>query len=147
MPEFHLIKTDIDTFKSADHDSADIVRKISQGDVVHCKSIKQRNYQFLKKFFAMMRFGFEHKPEYLDKHFPDSPRGKDNFRKEVIKAAGYYHIEVDFNGNKRKVADSISFNNMGPETFDSLYSDCLDIFCRMLQTDQQTLMDELMQFT
>jgi hypothetical protein len=112
--EFHLIKHN-GVFKAADYDSEDAVKKIGEGEVVKAKSMSQRNYGHHKKFFVLMRFGFHHKPEWMDEYFSNSKRGKENFRKEVIKAAGYYHYEYDFNGNKKKVADSIAFDNMDQE--------------------------------
>jgi len=141
MPKFHLAKQG-NKFIPADTESQITANKIGQGEVVRCKSISYRNYEFHKKFFALIRLAFQNLPESLDNHFPT----EDDLRKELIKAAGFYTTHKDFNGNTVKEAESISFEKMSQERFEKVYDRVLDLVCRMICVPQTEVMNQLQNF-
>lgn len=141
MLTFHLAK-DGNKFIPADTESQIKAYKIKQGEVVKCKSISYRNYEFHKKFFALIQLAFQNMPEPYDKHFPTP----EDLREELIKAAGFYTTHKDFNGNTVKKAESIAFDKMSQERFEQVYDKVLDLVCRMIGVEESEIMDQLLNF-
>jgi hypothetical protein len=139
--KFHLIKHE-GVFKAADHDSEDAIKKVSEGEVVQAKSIDQRNYEFHKKYFALINIAWQNLPERFDSYFGTS----DDLRKELTKLAGFYNERKDFHGNTIKEPESIAFDKMSPERFEKLYDATLDLVAKLLKTDNPTLERQIMEF-
>ena len=94
--------------------------KISPGEPVELKYRRARNYLFHKKFFALMHFAFD----YWE---PDFEKSFDRFRKDITILAGYYEESRRLNGEVRVEAQSIAFDKMPEEEFESLYTKCIDV--------------------
>jgi len=87
------------------------------------RSLKMHN-----KFMAMVRFAFDHWES------PEEYKGlkvkKDfrTFRTDMVIMAGYYDIVASFGSSQvKKVAHSISFENMKQEVFYDLYNSVKDV--------------------
>lgn len=139
--KFHLLKHE-GVFKAADYDSEDAVKKVKEGETVACKTIDQRNYEFHKKYFALINLAWQNLPEKFDGYFGTS----DDLRKELTKLAGFYHERKDFYGNTIKEAESISYDSMSPERFEKLYKKTLDLVCKLIGVPKTKVMDQLMEF-
>ena len=79
-----------------------------------------RNYDFHKKFYALINMAFQNEEQY--KNF-------DHYRKSLIIKAGFYNA-YDMDGWVHKEADSISFASMDGIEFEKLYSKMLDVIIK-----------------
>jgi hypothetical protein len=118
--QLYLQKREDGSIYPSDGESAEIWAEMKQGmflfSYVPRKNIN-RNVYFHRKYFKMLGTIFDHQ-----ERFPTV----DQLRKEVIKEAGFYHLEYTF-GGIIKVADSISFTKMSQEEFEVLYSKSVDV--------------------
>lgn len=109
--------------KAANDEDAERILKLPSGTGIRAKITKIRNYDFHRKFFAMLQVGFEafepaikeHKGFPVQKHF-------ERFRKDCIIAAGYYDVVAKLDGKVRAEAKSMSFGSMDQAEFEKLYT-------------------------
>ena len=145
----------------ASQSDADKLKKIKAGWPVRVTVKRVRNYEFHKKFFALMSLAFENweVPGYARAQFPEQKitytvephKDFDRFRKDVIILAGYYDATYRVDGSVRVEAKSISFANMDEDDFGKLYEATLEairkhVFRNMSDTDLQVFLNELEQF-
>lgn len=136
-----------------DDEAAAELQKIKTGTVVSVEVKRVRNYQFLKKFFALLNLAFdawepavtEFKGEPIKKNF-------DRFRNDITVLAGYYEATVNMRGDVRMVAKSISFGSMDQSEFDKLYSAVIDVILQRILTnytrdDLDEVIDRVLRFT
>lgn len=102
----------------SDHEAA---KKFKLNEAVEVEIRRVRNYEFHKKFFALLNIGRENTPE-IDMPF-------EVYRKWVTMRAGYYKKYHTPKGELYE-AESISFANMTAETFEDLYSRALDVILK-----------------
>jgi len=100
----------------ADQDSLDYVKKLSKTDVYKVTVKKARNYELLKKFFALIKAG--HDNTKLDLPI-------DIYRKVMIMRAGYFKSYNTGKGTHFE-ADSISFANKSEDEFQQIYKRVLE---------------------
>lgn len=153
-----MIKLEINLIKHggvlvpATEDDQEKLSKIKQGRPVSVELKQKRNYQFHKKFFAMLNVGFDaFEPEI--KEFKGHPVQKnfDRFRKEVIIAAGFFSVVGTITGEVRAVADSIAFGSMSPEDFEKLYNACCNVLLQKVlsnytRDDLDRVVEQLIRF-
>ena len=101
-------------------DDKDYLDKLKLGQVIHADFKKMRNYEFHKKYFALLDFLY-------DNWETDNEKCFDQFREDVTILAGYYKQQTRLNGDIRTVAKSISFGSMEAEDFEKLYSKTIDV--------------------
>lgn len=82
--------------------------KIGQGEILTVEYKKNRNYQFHKKFFALLNIGFENQ-DIFDNF--------DIYRKYVLIAIGHCDIITMDDGKVNCSAKSISYDEI-PDNFD-----------------------------
>lgn len=92
---------------------------------VYCAEIKLiRNYEFHKKYFALINCAYE----YLTESQQEFIKTKENFRKTLQIAAGWSDVYYSL---KRKEwveeSKSISFESMKEEEFETLYNSVKDV--------------------
>ena len=140
-------------FVPYDEEAEDFLRTIKMGDVVRCRITIPRNLGHLKKFFAMVRVGFDHwdvvEAEY---HGLPAQKSFNRFRKDCIIAAGYFTAVTNLKGDVRAEADSISFANMTEEEFTKLYSAVADVILQRVlinytRSDLDKVVSEILRFT
>ena len=99
----------------ADQKSCDFVNKLINNDVITSNFVKPRNYLFHKKWFALVKFAFDHwQPANLENSkwadvIPE--KNFDRFREDITILCGAIRIE----------AKSISFAKMNEEQFQKLF--------------------------
>ncbi len=98
---------------------------------------KERNYNFLKKFMALIKIGCENSKN-VEMPF-------DTYRNYATIKAGYAKIHQTPKGTFVE-AESISFKNMSEEKFEKVYSDVLDFIIKDTGADKETLENELGSF-
>lgn len=110
----------------ADETSAKFVGKLIKNDVITSDFVKPRNYRFHKKWFALVKFAFDHwKPSSLeDSRWKDVVPEKsfDRFRKDLIILCGMFNAVYRIDGSVRIEAKSISFAKMDEEEFKELWN-------------------------
>lgn len=148
-----LMKTPLGSLIPATDEDVESVGKLRAGAVIHADFRLMRNIQFHRKFYAMLRLGFdswepataEHRGLPVQKNF-------ERFRKDVTIAAGFYEPVVALNGEVRAEAHSISFGSMDEAEFERVYSAVADVLLqRVLKTytraDLDRVIDQMLAFT
>lgn len=109
--------------------------KIPIGEEVTAK--KSRNVEFHRKFFSLLRLGFDNQDKY------------DNFeiyRQIQVIRAGFVHWTTDKDGNPYALPKSLSFENMGQEEIESLYDSVLDLISKDMKTDKGDIEENLISY-
>ena len=109
---------------------------IKPGEVVSAEIKRPRNYQFHKKYFALLDYAFEvWEPELLEYKGQVVGKSKKQFRKDITILAGFYTLSENIKGEVRAEAKSISFANMGDDEFAALYSKTIDAILKHVLTN------------
>lgn len=129
----------------ADDEAANYLFQCKQGQVVKAKISKPRNMAFHRKYFALMKYAFEHwnLPEIS---LQGRPISKDNdiyyyngqkieknyktFRKNIQILAGFGDPIFTLNGDVRFESKSISFGSMEADDFDKLYNSVINVILK-----------------
>ena len=152
MSEVLLRKVANVGFVPADADEAEKVVRFKSGGVVRAKFTQFRNYDFHKKFFAMLKVGFDAwEPPELEHNGLPVQKNFERFRKDCTIAAGFYDPVANLRGEVRAEAQSISFGSMTQEDFEKVYSAVVDVLLsRVLKNytraDLDRVVNELMGF-
>lgn len=123
----------------ADELEAEKIKKI-RADVLVRAEVKQvRNPQFHRKFFALLRVGFDAFEVPAGAMYKGFEVQKDfeQFREDVTIAAGFFTVTYRINGDTRVKAKSISFGRMTPENFERLYSQVADVLLQKVLAHYQ----------
>jgi len=99
------------------------IKKLKNGTPVKIKYSIPRNYEFHKKYFALLHLAFEN--QEIINNF-------DDFREEIIKFAGFYKKTVTLRGDVLYKAKSISFANMDDSEFNNLYFKSIDVIIKFI---------------
>lgn len=106
----------------ADDDAREYVRHMKTGEHVLCSMHFPRNPKFHRKFFAMLKFAFDHwtPPRMFGGQVV--VRDFDSFRKQLIIAAGYHRTIWMIDGERVQLeARSIAWAKMDEQEFERLY--------------------------
>lgn len=103
----------------ADENAEEIISKLRHGQAIRVKYSLPRNYENHKRFFAFLKVTFD-----IQDHFDNIK----HYRKWVIMKSGHYKIITAPNGYQIFDVDSIAFDKMDEPTFQSLFSDCINVF-------------------
>jgi len=98
--------------------------------------VQKRNYEFHKKFYALINMAFENEEKY---------NNLDHYRKCLIIKAGFY-TAYEMDGWTHKEADSISFASMDEIEFADLYSKLLDVVIKEIGITNEQIEQELINF-
>ena len=117
------------------HPLNDIERKklegFKHGEGVRVKLTRMRNYEFHKKYFALLSLAYDYwePPEsdaWDDGKFIGAEKNFERFRKDVTILAGFYEQYVRVDGSTRIEPKSISFGSMSEDEFSELYTKTID---------------------
>lgn len=109
---------------------------INFGEVISAEIRRPRNYEFHKKYFALLNIAYDvwepttkiFKGKVPEKNF-------DRFREDIVILAGYYELVIDIKGDAKARAKSISFGNMGEDEFACLYSKTINVILKHVLTN------------
>jgi len=112
--------------------------KLKIGEVYEVDIKKKRNYQFHKKYFALLNLCFENQ-----EHFELF----DDLRDYVTVKSGYYRKITMPNGYEDIKPKSISFAKMDEIEFDDLYQKTITVVCNFIGIEKEELLNEILNFT
>ena len=136
MTDIVLMKTASGALVAADPQAAAYIAKLKLGAGVRATIVRQNNLQFHRKLMALFNVGFEAwDPGELLYHGVPVAKQFDQFRKDITVLAGYYDSVVNFKGEVRLVAKSLSFSSMPQEARESLYSAVINVLLSRVLTN------------
>jgi hypothetical protein len=117
----------------ADQDES---KKLSLNEVYEVDIKKKRNIGFHRRFFALLNLGWQNTS--LDMPF-------ETYRKYIIMKAGYFEV---YHTEKGAFYDSksISFSSMDQDQFEEVYSRVLDVIAKDIDTEKESIVNELINF-
>ena len=123
----------------------ELKRRLKVGQIYQADVKVKRNYQFLKKAFALLNCAWE----LMDERMTNGWRSKEGFRAYLTVAAGYY--DVYYNPRLRdwvETPKSWSFDSMTEEEFSALYERMKDVIFGILgdRVDEQVFESTLANF-
>jgi hypothetical protein len=136
--ETYLVKSQAGLLP-ADPPTEDWYRKLKVGGVVRNESTVVMNPAFFRKYFALLRVGFENwQPGEIDSKYGTPMKNFERFRKDVAILCGYYDMVIRIDGTTRPEAKSISFARMEEPEFTKLYSATIDLFLKRIYSKDTT---------
>ena len=136
--EIYMVKGLGGKFTPAHETDLEIAKQLKQGDVYKFTFTKPRNYQFHKKFFALIKLVFENQNHY---------KNIDDLRHDLTVEAGFKIEKTNqYTGEVRYIAESISFASMDEFAFCSLYQKMLDSVIRVYCWEGTDLEAEVAEF-
>lgn len=100
-------------------------KKLKVGEVYQCEIRLARNYEFLKKYFALINCAWEYQGEKVRTFFGENV---ETFRKAVEVQAGHYELCYSISRKEwLQVPKSISFEKMSEDEFSNLYNRVKDV--------------------
>lgn len=124
---FFLQKQQNGLFAPVDSDDFRKSLKIENGEVVRVEYWKKRNYEFHKKYFALLQCTIYHLPE--DTAW-DRWRDIEPLRKETLRLIGHYTEYTTIDGTIQQIPDSIDFKSVDNEEFERIYQRSIDVILK-----------------
>lgn len=112
-------------------------KRLKIGENYLCQIRKPRNYQFHKKFFALLNIGWENTPE-VDMPF-------ETYRRWVTMRAGFYKVYHTPKGELYEPR-SIAFSAMDEDSFEEVYNRVLDVILKDTGADKPDVEAMLVEF-
>lgn len=110
--------------------------KLKEGEVYQVKITKPRNYEFHKKYFALINLCFENQEVFKEIN---------DLRSYLIMKAGYVK-RIDTGTGEMILPKSISFANMDDIEFNKLYNKTIDVIINFLHISEGELLNELLNY-
>lgn len=114
----------------------ELFQKLKNGEQYKSKISKPRNYQFHKKFFALLSLAF---------HNQDQFDNMEKFRFVMIMKAGHFE-SIDTGKGVVYMPKSINFAKMDEVEFERLYNDMIQVVIDLIGADEETINNELINF-
>jgi Protein of unknown function (DUF1367). len=151
--KINLIKT-ISGLTPADPESKKNYDKIKPGALVITETKVVRNPAFLRKWFALLKIGFDNwEPPKISSEYGTPEKNFERFRKDVIILCGYYNTVIRLDSSVRIEPKSVSFANMLEEQFADLYNKTIDLLIKrvygggMSPKDLDNIVNQYLDFT
>jgi len=142
--KFELVKKGISFIPATDFDREKAV-KIGQGEIVEVSYHKNRNYEFHKKFFALIKIGYDNQPYDCEELYPEYIDNFELYRAKVLIAIGYCDFILTDTGQMNYIPKSISYGAL-PDNNDFerlVYNPAVDYIAKKLSITNQELADEV----
>lgn len=123
MKQIELVKTSSGAFIPAYNSDHELAQKVKAGDSVTAKLGVPRSVGFHRKFFALIRYTYNHMGEEMHTKFPS----EEALRLELTLQAGYWSKHVTMGEKEIIYPQSIRFDKMDQVEFEKLYSTVLDV--------------------
>lgn len=112
--------------------------KIPVGETWEIEYKKVRNYEFHKKFFALIKLAFDNQEAY---------KLINSMREDLIIHAGYSYEDTNFiTGEVKTKAKSIAFQNMDEIEFSKLYESVKNVISQWLGLENENIDLEIQQY-
>jgi hypothetical protein len=122
--------------KPVNSSDLDELMRLKQNTDYKFEVVHPRNYQFHKKFFALLNLGFANQDKYKD--FTE-------YRTIKTMQAGFFKMIITEKG-KVFIPESISFNSMDELDFEKVYKTVLELICAETQLTSKEIETELLNF-
>ena len=122
---------------NSDHDKLK-ESKLKSGEIYEIEIKKKRNYEFHKKYFALINLAFENQD-----HFELF----DDLRDYLTVKSGHYRKVTMPNGFEQIKPKSISFAEMDEIEFEDLYQKTITQVCKFIGIEKEDLLNEILNFT
>lgn len=124
----------------------DLKKRLKVGAVVRCRVSNPRNYEFHKKFFALVRLTFDNLPGKLAEDW--NIRNEEDMLRRFKRDLGYYTSAYNERGEREIEYQSISFAAMEQHEFERFYNRSIDLvlFKYIKGIDKQDLITEIENF-
>ncbi|QQV90515.1 NinB/ Orf homologous recombination mediator [Polaribacter phage Freya_1] len=132
-----LVKNLNNTFSIAYNSDYEKSKKLKAGVHFECEIKKKRNYEFHKKYFALINMLFDNQERY---------NNVDDLREDLTIEAGFYTKRENIKGESIKKADSVSFASMDEFKFNELYNKTLDVIVKYFNFNKQDIIDNVEQY-
>lgn len=153
MSEIVLMKTASGVLAPHDDGADEFIRKMKTGALAHADFKRVRNYQFHKKYFALIKFAFDQWEPAGELQYKGMPVQKNlkRFRKDIAILSGFFETTVNLKGEVRLEAKSISFAQMDDYEFEELYQATISIVLAKVlknftRADLDRVVDQLLAF-
>ena len=103
----------------------ELARKLRVGSTVRCRVSLPRNYEFHKKFFALLRLTYDNLPCPLVERW--HIHSLDDMLRRFKYDLGYYQATYNDDGEREIEYRSISFSQMDQTAFERFYDDCVNL--------------------
>lgn len=129
---------------SSDPQTVGVWEKMRIGEVLHGKFSKMRHPEFHKKYFSLLRLGFDYwEPGEITCDHGVPEKNFDQYREDLIILAGYYIVTIRLDGSTRITAKSISFAKMEQPEFEALYEATLTALMKRVDTLKDMTAEEI----
>ena len=124
----------------------DLKKRLRVGSTVRCRVSQPRNYEFHKKFFALVRLTFDNLPFPLVGRW--AIRSMDDMLRRFKRDLGYFTSSVNELGEREIEYRSISFAAMDEHEFEAFYENCVNLvlYKYLSGIDRQELIEEVQKF-
>ena len=122
-----VYNSDLEALKSA---------KLKENDIYEVDIKRKRNYEFHKKYFALINLCFDNQETFTE--FED-------LRNYLTMKAGYVK-KIETGTGQMILPLSISFANMDNIEFEQLYQKTIDVICKFIDVDEKGIMNELINY-
>lgn len=109
--------------------------KIKDGDEV--RATRARNIKFHRKFFALLKLGFENQDKIEDFEI---------YRMIQVMKAGHVVFAKGTDGKDYPLPESLSFEKMGAQKFESVYNSVLTVIMKETKLTEGEIQNELISF-
>ena len=154
--EITLVKLSNNLCSAAEDETAlALLKRVPLGGIIKGSFVAPRNPLFHRKFFAMLKVGFdafEPEPIIHGAGFTMAPiKSREQFREDVTILAGHYELHVRLDGSSRTRAKSISFASMNEIEFEAFYSSVANVLLQKVlhnytREDLDTVVDQILRF-
>lgn len=110
--------------------------KLKEGEIYEVEIKRKRNYEFHKKYFALINLCFDNQEVFIE---------FDNLRDYLTCKSGYYTKIKTPDGEMIK-PNSISFAKMDNIEFEQLYRDTINTICNFIDVTSDDLMNEIVDY-
>jgi len=121
MPEIYIRKNRFGSLEPDDKAGIEYVSKLNVGDIIKAKTNKPRNYEFHKKFFALIDLVFENQDKY---------ETLEDLLVEIKLKVGHYKEHLTTKGQIIYLPKSISFAKMDEAEFSIFYEKVIDVILK-----------------
>jgi hypothetical protein len=140
----------------ADEEAWAAFKRQKLGTVLHGEFKQERNYKFLRKWFALVQIAYDAWTEFCE---PIEYKGQpvrpdfDRFRRDLTILAGFYRPVFNVKGEVRLEAESIAFGKMTEERFLALFDATISAVLtkvlpkgRFTETELRSLTEQVVEF-
>lgn len=133
------LRKHINSLLPADQKAEEYIKKLKSGDVVSCEIKKPRNYQNLKRYFALMNIVVENQEVF---------KSAEQLKEAIKFELGYTELIRKMDGTFIEKPKSINFASMDEDLFQSYFSKSIDVILKHVLpgTDREDLLAEVLAF-